>query len=55
MALALRALLQTRRQDGEEKMPDFIDGIDDFQKARWLHNSEKRKVTAQKTLAEQWK
>ena len=34
-------------------MPDFIDGIDDFQKARWLHNREKRQVTAQKTLAEQ--
>lgn len=32
----------------DEKMPDFIDGIDDFQKMRWLHQVDQRKKLADK-------
>lgn len=36
---------------GDEKMPDFVDGVDDFQKLRWLHQRERRRKEAKKSLA----
>lgn len=45
MAADLLALISRR---GEEVMPDFIDGIDDFAKARWLHKRDLRLQAANK-------
>jgi len=47
--MALAPYMPVGRNMGEEKMPDFIDGIDDFQKQRWLHKRETRLKAADKS------
>jgi len=46
MAQLSSLMMLARRNSDEDRMPDFIDGIDDFQKARWLHLRARRHETA---------